>query len=264
VEEAGLKGCPECGFPLDFERLRRAAPVGTEMGAMSYIEIARRLFSQEMGRRGKLGCLCHFNELPPVPPEFIATIALLIGWCYVVAALVWVMSPAASVILGLAVTGYLGLWAAAHGMTRVWVRRQMYSVEGPGRTQQAAKRVMKIAATQYLPLAINLAAMVTGLGAAMTHPVGHGDSEWTRVVALAGAVLAGIAVIVHVLLWLNVSRVVRQMMISEMFHHGAGPVSRRSKVKKMFGSPAIAVMIWAFPVAAILTMATVLGHLWIE
>jgi hypothetical protein len=170
TEEAGLRCCPECGAPLDFDDLRRKARVGLDLTYLSYWQLCWKLFVLRRRFRKQLREPSYFVRLPEVSVGFRRAVGLLAA-----------ASLAVSVWIGIGADGPHKLWAAVppawmlvalvvQVVTEAWFRWLLGTVKHPN-VERAVRQVMAAGSSVYVP-------MGAGLLVAMVFVGGMTTTDW--------------------------------------------------------------------------------------
>ncbi|MBN2582205.1 MAG: hypothetical protein JXL80_03990 [Planctomycetes bacterium] len=219
TEQAGLDCCPECGEPLDFDALRTMVRTGLDLSGFTWWQLVwklfllRRKFHNEVRRRH------YFIRLPEVQPRY--TVVLLLAF---VAMLLWTgmvawLSGIRGILLCGLVAACLAVMGIVHAGERVWLRLLLDMAHHPD-ARAAAGRILYVANTQFVPMTVNLALCVVTMGIVVL--VG---SRSNAVITMALTVGLS-AAFINVALWLDWSRHVYTLFMSEGYYRTGGNAVR--------------------------------------
>lgn len=253
LEEAGLGHCPECGVKLDVAELRQVVSQSDDLTGLTYWQLVWRLFTLRPGRKKRRLLNYYLAYMPESSASFFLITASLFASGPVAAAIMWLESPDAGVILFAVTVGYLLLAVAAHIATQPWVRWRLASIGHPYPTE-AARRVMLSAATQYLPIGVNVAMFVAGCTClVMFEDLG---SRWALPVVGTGLLFTVIPPVLHLVLWANWATGLDRMIRCESFYKLPRPSGKL--LESLNPGLAIAVFIPLFSISAVLILTPLL------
>ncbi len=194
IEQAGMSRCPECGQELDFDELREMAGTVLDLSRFSYWQLAWKLlfsqkeFDEELNRR-------HCNvRLPKHVTSRDHARGVIVCLLVLVPSILAGIQPGLGPVCVGIIISYLVLAAVAHGITFLYLTHALTAL-GHWQPSAAAKRILSIAATQCVPIALNLGVFTTGLTLLF---VGTTMAPWNVII---GATMMAAAATLHFVLW---------------------------------------------------------------
>ena len=225
AREAGLDCCPECGTSLDFDQLRSMAQTGLDLSGFTWWQLVGKLFltprrfHREMRRRH------YFIRLPESRPRYVLAMVLVLavlliwtGWSASLlgsAKATWPHAAYFQVVKSRWMLGFVAATAfamlIANAVERLWlhVLLAMLHHHEPG---LAARRILRVANTQWVPIAINLIVAVI----VMQIAIALRPHDKTAILMFAGFGLGG--ALLNLALWLEWARLVRTLFMCEGYY----------------------------------------------
>ncbi|MBN2582206.1 MAG: hypothetical protein JXL80_03995 [Planctomycetes bacterium] len=200
LEEMGMRECPECGKVVPFDTLRGKMRLCLDMSSHTYWQVVRHFIPSRRWYRELRRPSYYSVRVPGMDRSYLLVVAVLFGLAAAVSVGIAAFDIGAAVIVSVMTIGYpIGL-VASHAIMGQWSRWLLNRVNHPD-AQEATRRIMLLAATQYLLMAVASVLFATGMAVGIV-----GDNTASQVIATFAVFVAGILHLNNCTIWFQIYR----------------------------------------------------------